>query len=106
MFRSPRSLQLQRRRLLVGGSGHAPTPVRRPISTTTLRRRPSSNGSVFARVGSWSFHRRRWVLFGWLVVLATVTVAGIAAGNSYSQDETMPGTESARASALLHMRFP
>ena len=76
------------------------------MSATTHRRRPSRNGSVFARVGSWSFHRRRWVLIGWLVVLATVTVVGIAAGNSYSQNETMPGTESARAAALLNVRFP
>src|SRR2546430_14768329 len=76
------------------------------MSATTHRRRPSTNGSVFARVGSWSFHRRRWVLIGWLVALATVTIAGIAAGNSYSQNETMPGTESARAVALLNVRFP
>src|SRR5580658_3197889 len=56
-----------------------------------------------AATARWCFQRRAWVLIGWLAVLG---VTGRAAGSTYSDTLTLPGTGSTTALSLLEQAFP
>ncbi|MFI9205458.1 MMPL family transporter [Streptomyces sp. NPDC053048] len=54
----------------------------------------------------WCLRRRFAVIILWLVALAGTTAAATLAGQAYSNDYGVPGTEAARATALLERAFP
>ncbi|CAM5394219.1 MMPL family transporter [Streptomyces abikoensis] len=54
----------------------------------------------------WCLRRRSAVIVLWLVALAGTAAAALLAGPAYSNDYAVPGTEAARASALLEAGFP
>ena len=58
------------------------------------------------RLGRWSFHHR-WAMVGiWVAALIGVNALNSAAGGDYSNDFSLPGTESQEAFDLLTDRFP
>ncbi|MEV4742467.1 MMPL family transporter [Streptomyces sp. NPDC049555] len=54
----------------------------------------------------WCLRRRFAVIVLWLVALAGTTAAATLGGPAYSNDYSVPGTESSRATALLQKAFP
>ncbi|MBB5116810.1 membrane protein [Streptomyces eurocidicus] len=54
----------------------------------------------------WCLRRRFAVIVLWLVALLGTGAAATFAGSAYSNDYGVPGTESARATALLQKAFP
>ena len=61
--------------------------------------------TLLYRIGGFSFRRRRWVVGGWVAVLAVLAGAALSLGGSFSQSFQIPGTESARAQTLLDQKF-
>ena len=61
--------------------------------------------TLLYRIGGFSFRRRRWVLGGWVAVLAVLAGVALGLGGSFSQSFQIPGTESARAQTLLDQKF-
>ena len=61
--------------------------------------------TLLYRVGGFSFRRRRWVLGGWVALLAVLAGVALGLGGSFSQSFQIPGTESARAQTLLDQKF-
>ena len=59
-----------------------------------------------ATMARWCVRRRAWVLIGWLALLAVLAVTGRAAGSTYSDTLTLPGTGSTTALTLLEQAFP
>ena len=59
-----------------------------------------------ATMARWCVQRRAWVLIGWLALLAVLGVTGRAAGSTYSDALTLPGTGSTTALNLLEQAFP
>src|ERR1035441_9446309 len=59
-----------------------------------------------ATMARWCVQRRAWVLIGWLALLAVLGVTGQAAGSTYSDALTLPGTGSTTAQNLLEQAFP
>jgi len=59
-----------------------------------------------AAIARWCVQRRIWVLVGWLALLAILGVTGRAAGSTYSDTLTLPGTGSTTALHLLEQAFP
>ena len=59
-----------------------------------------------ATMARWCFQHRAWVLIGWLALLAVLGVTGRAAGSTYSDALTLPGTGSTTAQNLLEQAFP
>jgi putative drug exporter of the RND superfamily len=62
-----------------------------------------------ATMARWCVQRRAWVLIGWLALLALLAVLGVtgrAAGSTYSDALTLPGTGSTTAQNLLEQAFP
>jgi putative drug exporter of the RND superfamily len=59
-----------------------------------------------AAMARWCFRRRAWVLAGWLMLLVILVMAGRAAGSTYSDSLTLPGTGSTTALTLLEKAFP
>ncbi|NGO12074.1 MMPL family transporter [Streptomyces sp. HC44] len=56
---------------------------------------------VFGRLASWS-QRHRWsAVLLWILVVAAITAGSQAAGSSYRNDFTLPGTDSQAATDLL-----
>jgi RND superfamily putative drug exporter len=62
-------------------------------------------GSV-ARVARWAVQHRRTVVIGWLVLLIGALGVSAAIGTEYSNNFSLPGTESQRAADLLKRDFP
>jgi putative drug exporter of the RND superfamily len=61
---------------------------------------------MLERIARWSYnHRWRMVLI-WVAILIGINVIGAAAGAPYSNNFTLPGTDSQRAYDLLQNRFP
>jgi RND superfamily putative drug exporter len=59
-----------------------------------------------ASMARWCFRRRVWVLVGWLALLVVLGVGGRAAGPTYSDTLTLPGTGSTAALHLEEQAFP
>src|SRR6202050_4395008 len=59
-----------------------------------------------AAIARWCVQRRIWVLVGWLALLAVLGVTGRAAGSTYSDTLTLPGTGSTTALHLEEQAFP
>ncbi|MEV5438057.1 MMPL family transporter [Streptomyces sp. NPDC052682] len=59
-----------------------------------------------AALARWCVQRRLVAVLLWLLAFAGVTAAACAAGSAYSNDYKVPGTESGRATQLLHEGFP
>jgi RND superfamily putative drug exporter len=59
-----------------------------------------------ARWARWCFTRRRTVVAAWLLALAAVAVASVAAGSSFNSNLSLPGTDSQAAATLLTQNFP
>ncbi|HET9724907.1 MAG TPA: MMPL family transporter, partial [Actinomycetota bacterium] len=58
------------------------------------------------RLASWSFHHRRIVVASWLAALVISFAITRAVGTGYSNDFTLPSTESTRALELLQTAAP
>ena len=54
----------------------------------------------------WSYHHRRAAVGLWLAVFVGINVVGAVAAGDYSNDFSLPGTESQAAYDLLKERFP
>jgi RND superfamily putative drug exporter len=58
------------------------------------------------RLARWSFSHRRTVLISWVVVVVAALAASSAAGTHWSNNSSMGGTDSQRATDLLKRDFP
>ncbi|MFL5825460.1 MAG: MMPL family transporter [Thermoleophilaceae bacterium] len=66
---------------------------------------PEVRGLV-ARIAGWTATHRRATVVGWLLVLVvTLAVSGVV-GSNYSNDNSLPGTQSQQATDLLTRDFP
>jgi RND superfamily putative drug exporter len=54
----------------------------------------------------WSVRHRRWVLLGWLLLLALLIGLRGAVGTTFRDNSQLPDTESTRALQLLQREFP
>ena len=61
---------------------------------------------VVARVARWTLSHRRVTVVSWLVLLVAALGASGAVGSHYSNNNSLPGTESQRATDLLSRDFP
>ncbi|MEV0240210.1 MMPL family transporter [Streptomyces sp. NPDC050674] len=59
-----------------------------------------------AALARWCVQRRLLSVLLWLLAFAGVAAGAAAAGTTYSNDYQVPGTESGRATELLHEGFP
>ncbi|MFF5522239.1 MMPL family transporter [Streptomyces coeruleorubidus] len=59
-----------------------------------------------AALARWCVRRRLVAVLLWLLAFAGVAAGAAAAGAAYSNDYQVPGTESGRATQLLHEGFP
>ncbi|MFF9120202.1 MMPL family transporter [Streptomyces massasporeus] len=59
-----------------------------------------------AALARWCVQRRLLSVMLWLLAFAGVAAGAAVAGTTYSNDYQVPGTESGRASELLHEGFP
>ncbi|MGD0452141.1 MAG: MMPL family transporter [Solirubrobacteraceae bacterium] len=64
------------------------------------------NPGIVARSAQWAVHHRRLVVIGWLVLLIGALGVSGAIGTEYSNNFSLPGTESQRAADLLKRDFP
>src|ERR1700761_2329288 len=62
--------------------------------------------ALLYRLGRWCFTRRRYVLAGWVVVIAVLAVVAVAVKQPTSDSFSVPGTESQKALNLLDQKFP
>jgi putative drug exporter of the RND superfamily len=80
------------------------------MSTTEERTRPTAQPTrptgLVARVAHWAATHRRTVLIGWVVVVIGALAISSAVGTSYSNNFSLPGTDSQRATDLLKRDFP
>jgi len=58
------------------------------------------------RLGQWCFRRRRYVVAGWVLVIAVLAVVAVNVKQPTSNSFTIPGTESQQALNLLDQKFP
>src|SRR5689334_11090520 len=61
---------------------------------------------MIERIGKWCFHRRRFVLLAWIVLLVGSTVLAQVAGGTLVKSLRLPGTESQQAFDVLGQQFP
>jgi RND superfamily putative drug exporter len=66
---------------------------------------PQTPGIV-ARASRWAVAHRRAVVLGWIALLIGALGISTAVGTEYSNDFSLPGTESQRAADLLKRDFP
>ncbi|GAB2875617.1 MMPL family transporter [Streptomyces deserti] len=59
-----------------------------------------------AALARWCVRRRLVAVLLWLLAFGGITAAASVAGSAYSNDYKVPGTESGRATQLLHDGFP
>jgi len=58
------------------------------------------------KLARWSTSHRKYVVIGWIVLLFAVNALAQQAGTSYSNNFTLPNSDSQRASDLLARSFP
>ncbi len=58
------------------------------------------------RLARWSTTHRKYVLLGWVALLILVNVFAQSAGTTYSNNFTLPNSDSQRAADLLQSSFP
>jgi RND superfamily putative drug exporter len=58
------------------------------------------------RLARWSTTHRKYVVLGWMLLLVGVNALAQSAGTSYSNNFTLPNSDSQRASDLLQRSFP
>jgi RND superfamily putative drug exporter len=58
------------------------------------------------KLARWSTTHRLYVVLGWLALIVVVNVLAQSAGTSYSNNFTLPGSDSQRAADLLQKSFP
>ncbi|HEY7831051.1 MAG TPA: MMPL family transporter [Solirubrobacteraceae bacterium] len=58
------------------------------------------------KLARWSTTHRLYVVLGWLALIVVVNVIAQSAGTSYSNNFTLPGSDSQRAADLLQKSFP
>ncbi|HXB15606.1 MAG TPA: MMPL family transporter [Solirubrobacteraceae bacterium] len=58
------------------------------------------------KLARWSTTHRKYVIVGWILLLVAVNVLAQSAGTSYSNNFTLPHSDSQRASDLLQHSFP
>jgi putative drug exporter of the RND superfamily len=80
------------------------------MSSTEERTRtteePAKPTGIVARVARWSAAHRRTVLITWVALLLGALAISGAVGTSYSNNFSLPGTDSQRATDLLQREFP
>src|SRR6516165_2234826 len=59
-----------------------------------------------ARFARWCFAHRKAVLAGWLIALIGLFAIAKLAGATYSQNDSLPGTDSAKALQVLTAHLP
>jgi RND superfamily putative drug exporter len=57
-------------------------------------------------LASWITTHRKYVAIGWILALIAINALAQSAGTSYSNNFTLPGSDSQRASDLLQHNFP
>jgi putative drug exporter of the RND superfamily len=67
---------------------------------------PTPPRGLLARLARWSITHRRTVLISWVVVVVGALAASSAAGTHWSNNSSMKGTDSQRATDLLKRDFP
>jgi putative drug exporter of the RND superfamily len=60
---------------------------------------------MLKRLASFCYHRRRWVLGGWIVGIVIVGAVMGAAGSGYRSDFKLPDVESKRGTDILEAQF-
>ena len=76
------------------------TPVRRP---------PGNEGArpgLLHRVSGWSMRHAGLALLLWVVALVAVTAASTVVGDSYKNDNSLPGTDSQRVTDIFREHQP
>jgi putative drug exporter of the RND superfamily len=61
--------------------------------------------ALLERLGVWAARRRWWVIAAWLVILLGLSVARGAAGGSFVNDYSVPGSESSQGLDVLKKDF-
>jgi RND superfamily putative drug exporter len=79
--------------------------VRTVEAVAAEQTRPSEQGWLF-RIGHACARRAWWVIVAWIVLVVGVSVARGAFGGAYSDDFTLPGTQSQQAANLLVTHDP
>ena len=62
--------------------------------------------ALLDRLGRFCAHRRWWVLLAWVLILGALLGVRAAAGGTFANDYTVPGSESADGLDLLQQDFP
>ncbi|MEV0796533.1 MMPL family transporter [Kribbella sp. NPDC050281] len=76
------------------------TPVRRPP------RKDSGRPGLLHRVSGWSMRHAGLALLLWVVALVAVTAASTVVGDSYKNDNSLPGTDSQRVTDIFREHQP
>ena len=76
------------------------TPVRRPP------RNESGRPGLLHRVSGWSMRHAGLALLLWVVALVAVTAASTVVGDSYKNDNSLPGTDSQRVTDIFREHQP
>jgi RND superfamily putative drug exporter len=58
------------------------------------------------KLARWTTTHRKYVVLGWIVLVAAINVLAQSAGTSYSNNFTLPNSDAQRASNLLQRSFP
>jgi RND superfamily putative drug exporter len=58
------------------------------------------------KLARWTTTHRKYVVLGWIVLVAAINVLAQSAGTSYSNNFTLPNSDAQRASNLLQHSFP
>src|SRR3989337_2646031 len=61
---------------------------------------------MLERLARWSFRRRKLMVLVWIVALVAAGTLASRVGGEYSQDFSLPGSDSQAAYDLLKERFP
>jgi putative drug exporter of the RND superfamily len=61
---------------------------------------------VLIRLADFCYHRRRWVVVAWIVLLFAITFLSGAAGKAFTQSVTLEGSDSQIATDLLKANSP